>query len=125
MRPATDQRGAVTVEMVILMPLLLGVSFSGVHAALLFHARTLAAAAAQNGARAAAAHDGSLADGIAAATHLTQTVGPGSLVGVRIDGRRGSTSVTITVQASSVGLVPGLATDATASATLPVERITR
>lgn len=125
MRPRRDSRGSATVEMVILMPVLLTVSFGGVHTALLFHARTVAAAAAQNGVRAASAQDGTLAAGLAAAARFTETAGTTSLTGVRIEGTRGPDSVTITVHATSPGLVPGLPTDATQAATLPVERLTR
>lgn len=125
MRPHRNSRGAVTFELVVLMPVLLVISLGGVHAALLFHARTIAAAAAQNGAREAAAEDGSLGGGIATATAFTRVAGETTLSNVRVDGDRSRTSVTITVHASSISLVPGLPTDATSSATLPVERLTR
>lgn len=125
MRPHRNSRGAVTFELVVLMPVLLAISLGGVHAALLFHARTIAAAAAQNGAREAAAEDGSLGGGIATATAFTRAAGETTLSNVQVDGDRSQTSVTITVHASSISLVPGLPTDATSSATLPVERLTR
>ncbi len=120
-----NSRGAVTFEMVILMPVLLAISLGVVHGALLFYARSVTAAAAQNGAREAAAEDGSVAAGIATATAFTRAAGTTTLGNVRVDGARNQIGVTITVHARSIGLVPGLPTDATWSATLPVERLTR
>src|SRR5688500_5177118 len=72
-RPATsssrrDERGSVSIELVILLPALFAVMFLGMQAALFYHARTVAIAAAQEGARAAGAENGHAADGVSAAS---------------------------------------------------------
>ena len=54
-----SERGSTSVQMVILMPVLFSVMFLGLQAALFYHARTVAIAAAQQGARAAGAETGS------------------------------------------------------------------
>ena len=59
----SGERGSASVQMVILMPVLFSVMFLGLQAALFYHARTVAIAAAQEGARAAGAETGSAGDG--------------------------------------------------------------
>lgn len=62
--------------MVILMPALFAVMFLGMQAALIYHARTLAIASAQEGARAAGAENSTTAAGISTArTYLAETAG--------------------------------------------------
>jgi Flp pilus assembly protein TadG len=62
--------------MVILMPALFAVMFLGMQAALIYHARTLAIASAQEGARAAGAENGTTAAGISTArTYLARPPG--------------------------------------------------
>ncbi|HMM96123.1 TadE family protein, partial [Phycicoccus sp.] len=58
------ERGSTSVQMVILMPALFAVTFLGLQAALTYHARTLAIASAQEGARAAGAEHATKAVGI-------------------------------------------------------------
>lgn len=119
------ERGSASVELVVLMPLLLLTVFSGVQAAVYYHASSLALAAAQEGARAAARENATLAAGTSAATaFLTDTAGD-SLTAVTITGSRTPVTATITVGGSSLSLVPGWTPTVTQSASLPVERITR
>ena len=60
--------------MVLLMPALFSVMFLGMQAALHYHARTIAIAAAQEGARTAGAENGTASAGVAAATsYVTDT----------------------------------------------------
>src|SRR3954452_16178510 len=63
-----NERGSVTIELVILLPALFAIMFLGVQAALFYHARTVAIAAAEEGARTAGAEHGRAADGIDAAS---------------------------------------------------------
>ena len=51
------ERGSVSIQLVILMPAMFAVMFLGMQAALTYHARTLAIASAQEGARAAGARE--------------------------------------------------------------------
>src|SRR3712207_2545703 len=70
-----SDRGSASVELVILLPALFAVMFLGMQAALYHHARTVAIAAAQEGARAAAGEQGRESDGIAAATAFVTEAG--------------------------------------------------
>src|SRR3954454_16151711 len=63
-----DARGSLSIELVILLPALFAIMFLGVQAALFYHARTVAIAAAEEGARTAGAEHGRAADGIDAAS---------------------------------------------------------
>ena len=119
-----DERGSASVELVVLMPLLLLILFSGVQGAVYYHASTLALATAQEGARAAARQNATLASGTSAATaFLTDTAGD-SLTAVTITGSRTPATATITVRGSSLSLVPGWTPTVEQSASRPVERIT-
>lgn len=124
-RSPRSERGSVTVEMVVLAPMLMLLLLGGVHAGLAFHARSIAIAAAQTGARTAAAHTSSLTSGISAARTFATQHGDTALGGVSVTGQRTATTVTITVSGHSPALVPGLDTTISQSALLPVERITR
>jgi len=66
-RAGAGERGSGTIQLVVLMPLLFTLLFAGVQGAMFYHARTVAIAAAQEGARAAAAQDGTTSAGHAAA----------------------------------------------------------
>ena len=120
-----DERGSASVELVVLMPLLLLILFSGVQGAVYYHASTLALAAAQEGARAAARENATLAAGTSAATAFVTDTAGDSLSSVAITGSRTAVTVTITVRGSSLSLVPGWTPTVESSASLPVERITR
>lgn len=120
-----SERGSASVELVVLMPLLLLILFSGIQGAVYYHASTLALAAAQEGARAAARENATLAAGTSAATAFLTHAAGDSLTGVRVTGTRTPVTATITVTGSSLSLVPGWTPTVTHTASLPVERITR
>lgn len=120
-----DERGSASVELVVLMPLLLLILFSGVQGAVYYHASTLALAAAQEGARAAARENATLAAGTSAASAFVTHAAGDSLTGVRVTGTRTPVTATITVTGSGLSLVPGWTPTVTQAASLPVERITR
>ena len=84
--------------MVILMPAMFAVMFLGLQAALIYHARTLAIASAQEGARAAGAENGTAAAGISTARdYLTATAGD-ALTSTVVTGDRTATTATVTVR---------------------------
>lgn len=119
------EQGSAALELVVLMPLLLLILLAGIQGAVYFHARTLAIAAAQEGVRAAATPQATIATGQRAAeTFLTHTAGD-SLSGITITGTRTATTATITVRGVSLSLIPGWTPRVEQTATLPVERITR
>ena len=99
-----SERGSTSVQMVILMPVLFLVMFLGMQAALFYHARTVAIAAAQQGARAAGGSD--------------------VLENASVTGSRTATEATVTVQGAALSVIPGWSPIVQQSATVPVERIT-
>ena len=74
-RAQRDERGSVSIELVILLPALFAVMFLGMQAALFYHARTVAIAAAQEGAKAAGGENGKEADGVSAASSFVVEAG--------------------------------------------------
>ncbi len=90
------------------------------HAALVFHGRSVVAAAAQDGLRAAQIENGTGADARQAATNILD-LAPGldnRNVGVVSDGD----TITVTVSAELDTVVPGLFSDARSVASGPRER---
>jgi Flp pilus assembly protein TadG len=129
-RPATssswrDERGSVSIELVILLPALFAVMFLGMQAALFYHARTVAIAAAQEGARAAGGENGQAADGVSAASSfIADAGGDDVLTGTSATANRTATRVTVTVTGRSLSVIPGWHPEIVQSASLPVERVT-
>ena len=119
------ERGSTSIQMVILMPALFAVMFLGMQAALIYHARTLAIASAQEGARVAGAENGTTAAGITTArTYLAQTAGD-ALTSSTVTGTRTATTATITVRGVALSVLPGWRPAITQSASVTVERITQ
>jgi Flp pilus assembly protein TadG len=110
--------------MVVLLPALFAVMFLGLQAALSYHARTIALAAATEGARAAAAEHGTTTAGTAAAASYLADTGGGALTGTTISARRTATAATVSVRGVALSVLPGWSPSVTQSATVPVERLT-
>jgi Flp pilus assembly protein TadG len=120
-----DERGSASIQLVILLPALFAVLFVGMQAALYYHARTVAIAAAQEGARAAGAEHGHEADGVQAANHfIDEAGGHDVLPGASASATRTATQATVTVSGFSLSVIPGWDVRITQSATVPVERLT-
>ncbi|WP_232547396.1 TadE family protein [Propioniciclava soli] len=119
------ERGSSSVEMVIALPIVLTVLFLAVQAGSWFHARSIALASAQSGARTSAMLNSSLEAGLSSARSFAADVGGTTLTGVTVTGDRTATSTTVTVTGHSVRLVPFMDVTVSQSATLPVERYTR
>lgn len=123
-RSATDrQRGSVTLEMVILFPVLLIMLFAGVQAGLYFHARNIAMSAAQEGARVAASYESTPSKGQAAARDFATFAGARS---VSASASSTATTTTVIVTVESPNLMPWLipVMPIHQSATMPLERVT-
>ena len=119
------ERGSVSMQVVILLPLLFSIMFLGLQAALFYHARTVAIAAAQEGARAAGSETGSAAEGIAAAAAFIAAAGGGDVIeGASVSGSRSAATATVTVSGTSLSVLLGWSPRVTQSATVPVERLT-
>ncbi len=108
----------------ILLPALFAVLFLGMQAALYYHARTVAIAAAQEGARAAGAETGSESRGIDAANAFIDDIGNDVLQQAVAQAERTATTATVVVEARSLSVIPGWSPVIRQSATVPVERVT-
>lgn len=108
--------------MVFVLPALFTLMFAGVQAGLWYQARTVAYAAAQEGARAAAAEDGTGPIGRAAAQDYLADVGA-ELTDTGVTAARTPTQVEVTVSVRAQSLVPRWNPELTQTARLPVERL--
>ncbi len=117
------ERGSASLQYVILMPALFLLMFLGLQSAIVHWGRTVALAAAQEGAREAAAETGSKARGVAAARDFASR-SSASLKGIGVTGYRSSTDAGITVTATTLSVIPGFRFHVHQSATMPVERLT-
>ncbi|GGB21808.1 hypothetical protein GCM10011492_09630 [Flexivirga endophytica] len=120
----SGDRGMATIQMVLLLPAVLAVLFAGMQAALWYHARAVAIAAAQEGARAAGAQYGTAGAGTVEAAGLLADAGPGVISATSVHSSRSATTATVTVSGSSMSVIPGWTIAVHQSATVPVERIT-
>lgn len=120
------QRGSVTLEVAILGPALLLLVFSAVQVGLWAYARNLALAAAQEGARAGAAHGAARGDGVARAWSFVADAAGDSLTNVEVGSEgSGPATVRIEVRGRSLSVLPGLpGISVRQSAQVPRERFT-
>lgn len=119
------ERGSASIQMVLLLPALFAVMFLGLQAALSYHARTIALAAATEGARAAGAEHASSTAGAAAARSYLADTGGDALTGAVVTARRTATTATVTVRGDALSVLPGFTPGVAASASVAVERLTR
>ena len=123
---AGRERASSSIQMVMLMPALFSIMFLGMQGALYYHARTVAIAAAQEGARAAGSQNGTAASGIlAASSFVSDAGGRDVLPGAHMTGGRSATIATVTVTGTSLSVIPGWSPAVSQSASVPVERITQ
>ena len=126
MRPArhlAGERGSVSIQMALLLPVMFSILFLGMQAALFYHARSVATAAAQEGARAAAAEGAHASDGCAAARAFVDHAG-GALDHPAVTCVRTLTSATVTVQGASLTVIAGWTPLVHQKVTAAVERLT-
>ena len=109
--------------MVFLLPALFTLMFCGVQAGIWYQGKAVALAAAQEGARAAAAENGTVGAGISAASGYVSSTTVG-LKETTVTGQRTVAEATVSVTTHTLSLVPGWSPEISQSATLPVERIT-
>jgi Flp pilus assembly protein TadG len=118
--------GAVTLELAIVFPALLLIITALVQYGLWFHARTLAHAAAAEGAAAARAYNAALPDGHAQAEDFLARTASDTLLGHQVTVTAvGTGHVRVTVTGHSLSVLPGITGPAvTESAEGPIERFT-
>lgn len=123
-RDRSGERGSVSIQMALLLPVMFSILFLGMQAALFYHARSVAGAAAQEGARAAAAEGARASDGCAAARAFIDQA-HGALNNPAVTCVRTLTSTTVTVNGASLSVVVGWDPEVRQQVTATVERITR
>lgn len=115
----SDQRGQV--ELVIVFPVAMLLVLLIAQGALWFIGRSIAADAAQDGARAAAVVGGTTAGGEAAArTDLVQLAGP-MLTTTTVSGSRSEFRAEVTVSGQAESILPGFTLPVRFTASEPVE----
>ena len=119
------EHGSGTIQLVVLMPLLFMLLFAGVQGAMFYHARSVAIAAAQEGARAAAAQTGTTGHGHTAAAAFLQAAGGGDVLkGATIEVTRTATTATARVSGTIMSVIPGWSPTVSSQVAAPVERLT-
>ena len=118
---AGNDRGEVSLQVVLLTPVVLLLVLASVQAALWYHAAQIADSAAADGAQAAARYGAGPSDGSVALAALVADAG-GSLVrgDVAAVGERMVASATVRV----AGVLPGWPVTVTRRAEVPIERLT-
>jgi len=123
-RRGRDDRGSVTVESVILFPVVLLIIFGSIQAGLYYYGRSIASAAAEQGLQAARAEKGTAGDGATRAQDFLTTSSKGILTDTAVRPARDAVTATITVTGQTPSLVPGMTFTVSQSASGTVERIT-
>lgn len=118
------ERGSISVQMVVIMPLMFLIAFTGLEAGLYFYGRSAALSAATTGARAAAVEDGTTADCQQAAASFLASLGD-VLTNPKVDCVRTATAVTVRVSGDTLSVIPGWTPVAAQESVQQVERLTR
>jgi Flp pilus assembly protein TadG len=115
------ERGYSVLEAAITLPAMILLLMVIVQWAIVWHARSVAAAAAREGLRTAQAYQATAAQGQADADSYLQQVAPRSLPDATVSVRRAAGTVTVTVRASVMSVIPfgDFSVDETASG--PIE----
>jgi hypothetical protein len=120
-RRRLSDRGSSVIAAAIAFTIILPLLSACFQAALWFAARDAALSAARQGADAASAQGGTLADGLTAACQYARTAAADILRGPSCTG---STGITITVTGSAPAIVPLFPAQVTEQAQAPQERFT-
>jgi len=102
------ERGAATVEAVLIVPVLVLLIMTIIQFGLWYHADSLATAAAQDGARAARLPGATAADGQARAVALLEEAGPTIIQDRLVLADRNAVAVRVEVRGTCIALVPGV-----------------
>lgn len=117
-------RGSVTLEAAIIVPVAVVVTFLVVQFVLVWHGRHVAQAAAQSAARAAASYHSNDAAGQAAGDRYLAEVAPTLLPGRTVSITRDGAAATAVVHSQVLTVVPFLSFDVEERATVPLEEFT-
>lgn len=119
-----DERGSASVQMVVIMPVMFTIAFTGLQAGLYFYGRSAALSAATIGARAAAAEGGTTAECQQAADAFLASLGD-VLTTTRVQCSRTATTVTVQISGSTLSVIPGWTPRVAQEAVQQVERVSR
>lgn len=123
--PRSAEDGSATIEVAVLLPMLLVLLFSGVQAALLHQARSLAVAASSAGAHAAGAEHGTPAAGIAAAESFLTESAADAFSAYAVTASASGTTASVTVSGVSLSIVPFWTPEVRQTASVPREELSR
>lgn len=115
----------VSIEMVLLLPIALTLLFLVVQGAVYYHGRSVAMSSAQEGARQAAAREGTNAMGRERALAFADRVGgDGVLEGAtaKVHRNPAAGTVTVTVTGRTLSVIPGWDPEVSQSSTRPIEK---
>ena len=123
---AGREEGSLSFELVVLLPVLFTLLFLGTQIALFYQARSVAIAAAADGARTAGGENATAADGEAAAwSFIAAAGGDDALPQAAVRAVRTTTEARVTVSGVSYSVIPGWTPRISQDVTVPVERITQ
>lgn len=122
LRRLDDDRGSVSAELVIAVPLLLLMLLLIVQFAVWSHASHIAQAAASQGLSALRSQDGTEQVGSARAQQLLDQLARGPLTGTSVTSSRGPETASVRISGTATSVVPFLSLPVAAEATGPVER---
>lgn len=123
-----SERGALAIQMVMLLPLAFSLLFLAVQGAVYYQGRTVAMSAAQEGARSAAGHEATNGDGRAAALAFADRAGGESVFDdarVTVDRDTDTGTVLVEVSGRTGSFVPGWNPEVSMSASRSIEEFTR
>lgn len=116
-----EDRGASPLELAIVAPAVLLLMLGVLQACLVFHARSLALAAAQQGCDAGRAYNAPAAAGRARTAAFLDTAAKGTLTATTVTVTNSATTTTVTVTGNALTLLPGVKVRVSQSATAPRE----
>lgn len=117
-----DERGSVSIQLVVLMPALFAIAFTGLQAGLYYYGRSAAMSAATIAARAAAVEDGTISACHAAANGFIADLGD-VLTSPEVSCTQTGTTVTAAVAGNTLSVIPGWSPRVEQVMNLPKERI--
>ena len=117
-----SERGFSTLEAVIVIPVVVILTMLVIQYVMLWHARNIAEAAAQNGLRVARGYQATGAQGQASASDYLRNVAGQMLRHPLINADRDATTVVVTVHAKVISVIPFGGFSVTETATGPVEK---
>ena len=117
-----DDRGYTIIEMVVTVPAMITLIMFVVQFTLIWHARNVAQAAAEEGLRTGRAYQSTPAKGAAQAEHYLGVIAPNLLENAAVDTTPTATALTVTVTGDVKSIVPFATFHVHEQASGPIER---